>query len=98
MEEPDVETEQDIVILTDTLRIEGTLGIFSGVRLTDYMNESKPFIPITDAISRVDSCSRCRSTRTSWSRGGSAFRAVGKTHQQKHQITFQCFIQIPVTG
>jgi len=49
MEEPDVETEQYIVILTDTLRIEGTLGIFSGVRLTDYMNESKAFIPITDA-------------------------------------------------
>ena len=49
MEEPDVEKEQYIVILTDTLRIEGILGIFSGVRLTDYMNESKPFIPITDA-------------------------------------------------
>ncbi len=49
MEEPEVENEQHVVILTDTLRIEGLLGIFSGVRLTDYMNESKPFIPITDA-------------------------------------------------
>jgi Family of unknown function (DUF6812) len=49
MEESGVEKEQHIVILTDTLRIEGILGIFSGIRLTDYMNESKPFIPITDA-------------------------------------------------
>lgn len=49
MEETDVEKEQYVVILTDTLRIEGVLGIFSGVRLTDYMNESKPFIPVTNA-------------------------------------------------
>lgn len=44
-----VDSEQLVVVLTDTFRIEGNLGIFSGVRLTDYMNESKSFIPITDA-------------------------------------------------
>jgi hypothetical protein len=49
MEEPETENKQYVIILTDTLRIEGALGIFSGVRLTDYMNESKSFIAIIDA-------------------------------------------------
>lgn len=49
MNDPAVESAQDVVILTDTFRIEGKLNILSGVRLTDYMNESKAFIAITDA-------------------------------------------------
>lgn len=57
MNEPAVESEQYVVILTDTFRIEGNLGIFSGVRLTDYMNESKSFIPLTDATVK-DLCGR----------------------------------------
>lgn len=57
MNDPAVDSEQYIVILTDTFRIEGNLGIFSGVRLTDYMNESKTFIPLTDATVK-DLCGR----------------------------------------
>jgi len=49
LNDPTVRNERDVVIFTDTFRIEGKLNIFSGVRLTDYMNESKPFVAITDA-------------------------------------------------
>ncbi len=49
MNETSVESEQYVQILTDTFRIEGNISIFTGVRLTDYMNESKDFIAVTDA-------------------------------------------------
>ena len=57
MNDPAADSEQIIVVLTDTFRVEGKLGIFSGVRLTDYMNESKTFIPMTDATVK-DLCGR----------------------------------------
>ena len=38
-----------VVILTDHYQIRGEIAHFSGARLTDYMNESKAFIAVTDA-------------------------------------------------
>ena len=40
---------QKVCIYTHQFKISGHLGIYPGVRLTDYMNESKDFISITDA-------------------------------------------------
>ncbi len=42
------ETTQ-VIILTKNLRIEGEISLFPGGRLTDYMNESKQFIVVTNA-------------------------------------------------
>jgi len=50
MNEPVLEPEQRVVILTDALRIEGSLNLFTDVRLTDYLNESKAFIALKDAV------------------------------------------------
>lgn len=36
-------------IYTRQFKLVGYLSIFSCVRLSDYLNEAKPFIPITDA-------------------------------------------------
>ena len=40
---------QKIVIFTRHFEIFGDLSIYEGVRLTDYMNESKAFISVTNA-------------------------------------------------
>ena len=45
----DQEDKQKVRIYTPHFKITGYLGIYAGVRLTDYMNESKDFISITDA-------------------------------------------------
>lgn len=38
----------EVHIFTRQFKLVGSIGIYSGVRLTDYMNESKPFVSITD--------------------------------------------------
>jgi hypothetical protein len=37
-----------VVILTESLRIEGDIGLLPGVRLTDYMTESKIFLAVSN--------------------------------------------------
>ncbi len=39
-----------VVFLTGHYRIKGKIGMLSGVRLTDYMNETKDFIAVTEAV------------------------------------------------
>ena len=44
------ETNKEIVlILTKYLRITGNIGLLPGVRLTDFMNETKDFLAVTEA-------------------------------------------------
>ncbi len=38
-----------VVFLTSHYKIKGNIGLMPGVRLTDYMNESKDFIAVTNA-------------------------------------------------
>ena len=40
--------KQKVIIFTHQFEIRGSLGIYQGVRLTDYMNESNSFISVTD--------------------------------------------------
>ncbi len=40
--------KQRVIIFTRQFEIKGDLNIYQGVRLTDYMNESKSFISVTD--------------------------------------------------
>ena len=40
---------QKVRILTHHFEVNGELSIYEGVRLTDYMNESKAFISVTRA-------------------------------------------------
>ena len=40
---------QKVCILTHQYKINGYVNIYPGVRMTDYMNESKAFISVTDA-------------------------------------------------
>jgi hypothetical protein len=44
----DNEGKQKMRIFTRQFEIVGDVHIYSGVRLTDYMNESKDFISVTD--------------------------------------------------
>jgi hypothetical protein len=44
----DNEGKQKMRIFTRQFEIVGDLHIYSGVRLTDFMNESKDFISVTD--------------------------------------------------
>ena len=37
-----------VIIFTRQFEIKGNLHIYEGVRLTDYINESKSFIAVTD--------------------------------------------------
>lgn len=41
--------QQKVIIFSQHFQISGCLSIYEGVRLTDYMNESKDFISVTDA-------------------------------------------------
>jgi len=45
----DDEGKQKIRIFTRQFEIVGDLHIYPGIRLTDFMNESKDFISVTDA-------------------------------------------------
>jgi hypothetical protein len=45
----DKEAKQRMRIFTRQFEIVGDLHIYSGVRLTDFMNESKDFVSVTDA-------------------------------------------------
>ncbi len=38
-----------VVFLTSHYKITGKIGLLPGVRLTDYMNETKDFIAVTQA-------------------------------------------------
>jgi uncharacterized protein DUF6812 len=38
-----------VTILTDTYRIRGYIDLVPGARVTDYMNDAKGFIALTDA-------------------------------------------------
>jgi hypothetical protein len=38
-----------VMIFTRNFEIKGDLHIYDGVRLTDYINESRAFIAVTDA-------------------------------------------------
>lgn len=40
--------KQKVIIFTRQFEIKGKLHIYEGVRLTDYINESKSFIAVTD--------------------------------------------------
>jgi hypothetical protein len=40
--------KRKVIIFTHQFEIRGDLNIYQGVRLTDYMNESKSFISVTD--------------------------------------------------
>ncbi len=46
MEEKD--DRMEVHIFTSQFKLIGHISIYSGVRLTDYMNESKPFVSLTD--------------------------------------------------
>lgn len=37
-----------VQVFTRNYQLAGYVSILSGVRLTDYMNESKSFVPVTD--------------------------------------------------
>lgn len=38
-----------VVFLTSHYKIKGNIGLMAGIRLTDYMNETKDFIAVTEA-------------------------------------------------
>ena len=38
-----------VTILTGTYRIKGSIDLLPGARVTDFMNEAKGFIAVTDA-------------------------------------------------
>ena len=38
-----------VVILTKDYKITGNIGMLPGVRLTDFMNETKDFLAVTEA-------------------------------------------------
>ena len=50
----DIETRTKVTILTDTYRIKGFIDLVPGARVTDYINEAKDFIALTDAEVRED--------------------------------------------
>jgi hypothetical protein len=43
------EMKRRVTILTGTYRIKGRIDLLPGARVTDYMNEAKGFIAVTDA-------------------------------------------------
>lgn len=45
-----------VIILSNRFKIEGFIDLIPGARLTDYMNNSKRFIAVTDArvVDHVD--------------------------------------------
>ena len=45
----DIETKTKVTIFTETYRIKGYIDLVPGARVTDYINDAKDFIAITDA-------------------------------------------------
>jgi hypothetical protein len=43
------QTRTKVTILTGTYRIRGYIDLLPGARVTDFMNEAKGFIAVTDA-------------------------------------------------
>ncbi len=43
------QTGTRVIILAGSYRIKGTIDLLPGARVTDYMNEAKGFIAVTDA-------------------------------------------------
>ena len=46
---PETATRTKVTILTTSYRIKGFIDLIPGARVTDYVNEAKGFIAITDA-------------------------------------------------
>jgi len=46
---PDNTTRTRVTILTGSYRIKGFIDLIPGARVTDYVNEAKGFIAVTDA-------------------------------------------------
>jgi len=45
----DIENRTRVTILTSTYRVNGYIELVPGARVTDYINDAKTFIAITDA-------------------------------------------------
>jgi hypothetical protein len=45
----DRENMTEVVILTNNYKVKGWIALVPGARLTDYIDESKDFIAVTDA-------------------------------------------------
>ena len=45
----DIETRTKVTILTSTYRIRGYIDLVPGARVTDYINDARDFIAITEA-------------------------------------------------
>ena len=43
------ESKTKVTILTGTYRIKGHIDLLPGARVTDYMNDARGFIAVTDA-------------------------------------------------
>ena len=43
------ESKTKVTILTGTYRIKGQIDLLPGARVTDYMNDARGFIAVTDA-------------------------------------------------
>jgi hypothetical protein len=46
---PDNATRTKVTILTGSYRIKGFIDLIPGARVTDYVNDAKGFIAVTDA-------------------------------------------------
>jgi hypothetical protein len=45
----DIKDRMEVIIFTKNLIVRGDMAIYEGVRLTDYLVESKTFIAVTNA-------------------------------------------------
>ena len=45
----DINTKTKVTIFTATYRIKGYIDLVPGARVTDYINDAKDFIAVTDA-------------------------------------------------
>lgn len=45
----DIATKTKVTIFTNTYRIKGYIDLVPGARVTDYINDAKAFIAVTDA-------------------------------------------------
>ena len=45
----DLKDKMEVIIFTKNFMIRGNIAIYEGVRLTDYLVDSKIFIAVTDA-------------------------------------------------
>ncbi len=50
MDQDTSEETTKVVIYTNTYRIDGSIALITGARLTDYVRGVKDFLPVTDAV------------------------------------------------